>query len=259
MAGTTLRIAVAVNFAPPSLGADGLVRFLPNSQGYAAWAAAQPGTAVRVSQADLRGQLVWLVAYVAAQLNCSTEWYAISLPSALTNASDSTFKALYALDVLQLDVALYGATVTPPRMAFMRFTADYTQYRHVLVAKRATLPRRDMTANVWLWLRPFSWDMWLLLFCLLLFDTGMYFMFERRTDAVATSPLHRELKRSAAHAASHSAFLATMSIVGTNNHVPTTVSGRIHAFSAAFAKWIIMATYLANMASQLTTRPQVQP
>ena len=256
LAGRTLRYGVAINFAPPLLGADNLFRFLSaSSASYQAWAAAPPATAVLVSPLDITGQLVWIAQYIASQTGSGVEFYAVSLPTALVNASDSTFKALWALDVLGLDVALYGATVTPPRMAYMRFTADYTLYRHVLVAKRATLPVQALDRRLWLWLQPFSWDMWLALVCFLVVNSAVYMWYERSTDAVASSLLHSELKRSLTHAVSHATFLSSMSVVGTNNNVPTTTSGRIHAVVAAFSLWVVMAAYLANLASQLTTRP----
>jgi Ligand-gated ion channel len=210
---------------------------------------------VRVSPSDIGGQLVWLAQYIATQTQSSAEFYAIALPSALVNASDSTFKALWTLDVLGLDVALYGATVTPPRMAYLRFTSSYTLYRHTLVAKRATLPVQAMGKRLWLWLRPFSWDMWLALIGLLLCNSAVYMWFEHSTDVSDTSTLHRELRRSRTHAVSHATFLSSMSVVGTNNNVPTTMSGRIHQICASFSLWVIMAAYLANLASQLTTRP----
>ena len=145
LSGTRLRAAVAVNFAPPSLGADNLLRFAsPNAPGYLAWAAAPPGTAVRVAASDLEGQLPWLLSFAAsyAGANASVEFYAVSLPSALVNASDSTFKLLWCLEVLGLDVALYGATLTPPRTAVARFTVPYTFYAHQ--ARAPASPHRGL-------------------------------------------------------------------------------------------------------------------
>ena len=133
LSGTLLRAAVAVNFAPPLLGSDNLLRFVSSSTpGYLAWAAAPPGTAVRVAASDLEGQLPWLLSFAAsyAGANASIEYYAVVLPPGLVNASDSTFKLLWCMEVLGLDVALYGATVTPPRTVAARFTVPYTFYAH---------------------------------------------------------------------------------------------------------------------------------
>lgn len=70
----TLRVGVAVNFVFPSLGVDNLVRFTSvAANSYGAWAGASPGTAIRVDPADLTGQMVWLMNFIATSTNCSLE------------------------------------------------------------------------------------------------------------------------------------------------------------------------------------------
>ena len=156
------------------------------------------------------------------------------------------FKALYCLEVLGLDVTLYGATVTPPRLAALRFTIPYTFYAHQLVARRAVVPLRSLRATLWRFLDPFTADMWAALICMLVIQSSFYFYYEMN-DRGAVNVVKAERRRSRVKACAYTAFLAAMSVVGTNNHVPSSISGRAYQAVASFCVWIIMAAYLANL------------
>ena len=255
LSNITLRVGVAVNFLPPALGADNLVRFVSTSApGYIAWCNATPGTAVRISPSDVTGQMVWVMNYLAAYGPLAgLEWYAVSLPTSIATAQDSTFKALWIMNILGLDTPLYGITVTPQRQQYIAFTQPFTFYSHQLVAQRATLPRKSVTETLWQFTAPFSWDMWLAFIGMLFLQSLTYFRYERSSEV--RNMMHQESARSTARAYSYAAFLVTMSVVGTNNHVPTSISGRVYTAMAAFCVWIIMASYISNLASLLSSRP----
>ena len=158
LANWTMRVGVAVNFVCPSLGADNLVRFASTSApGYIAWCGATPGTAVRIARTDVTGQMAWLIDFVATWGLAGVEWYAVSLPPVLVNASDSTLKALWIINVLGLDTALYGITTTPPRQQYLSFSQPFTFYSHQLVAPRATVPLQSLNQKLWQWTVPFTW------------------------------------------------------------------------------------------------------
>ena len=123
-----------------------------------------------------------------------------------------------------------------------------------LVARRATVPKRTLRATLWQFLAPFTADMWGALVALLVLQSSTYFYYEL-TDNGANL-VKAEHARSRTKAISYSTFLATMSVVGTNNHVPSSISGRAYQAVASFSVWIIMASYLANLASILGDRPQ---
>ena len=178
----------------------------------------------------------------------------MSLPPSLVNASDSTLKALWMINALGMDTALYGMTATPPRLQSLAFSQPFTFYSHQLVARRATVVLPSLNQKLWHWTRPFTWDMWLALVALLVLQSLTYFYYEQAGSEV-DNMVHQERRRGIVRAYSYAVFLVAMSVVGTNNHVPTSISGRVYTAVAAFVIWICMASYISNLASLLSARP----
>ena len=96
--------------------------------------------------------------------------------------------------------------------------------------------------------------MWLALVALLVLQSLTYFYYEHSSEV--DNVVHQERRRGILRAYSYAVFLVAMSVVGTNNHVPTSISGRVYTAVAAFVIWICMASYISNLASLLSARPQ---
>ena len=96
--------------------------------------------------------------------------------------------------------------------------------------------------------------MWLTLVALLVLQSLTYFYYEHSSEV--DNVVHQERRRGILRAYSYAVFLVAMSVVGTNNHVPTSISGRVYTAVAAFVIWICMASYISNLASLLSARPQ---
>ena len=155
--------------------------------------------------------LPWLNDYVAANTSATFEYYALVLPPDMQNEPDSSLRVLWALETMGMDIGMYDCTLTSYRAQFINFTVPFTFYSHQVVTREAVLPKPRLTSVLWTFLRPFSWDLWLVLLASVFVSGVAFYLLEEASHPKVSSMRSLQFLR-------YANFIAAMSLVGTNNH-----------------------------------------
>lgn len=164
LGGRVLRVAAsAYSLTAPIWAVDAFIQIVPNGNLTAAYAALQPGQAIRVERNDVDGVIPALFDQVCLRGGCTVEWWWPKLPSKLDASTDNSLKFLYLLNDLGMDAVANAATITAQRRQYMRLTTSYQSYSYQVVAPIAVLPKLSINAVLWTWLSPFTPGLWAVL------------------------------------------------------------------------------------------------
>ena len=287
LGGRVLRVAAsAYSLTAPTWAVDAFIRIVPNGNLTAAYAALQPGQALRVARADVDGVIPALFDQVCLTGGCSVEWWWPKLPSRLDAGTDNSLKFLYLLNDLGMDAVANAATITAQRRNYMRLTTSYQSYSYQVVAPVAVIPKLSLKTVLWTWLSPFTPGLWAVLLCSLracpmglsfvslvmhacsritrdppapaVFSGIIIFLLEAHTRLKSndfSELVGAKVKHPFRSALVQSIFLAAMAAAGNPRIAPTTTPSRLFVFAKSFSIYIVMASYLANFAAKLTTGP----
>ena len=166
LGGRVLRVAASAYSLTAHIWAvDAFIQIVPNGNLTAAYAALQPGQAIRVGRNDVDGVIPALFDQVCLRGGCTVEWWWPKLPSKLDASTDNSLKFLYLLNDLGMDAVANAATITAQRRQYMRLTTSYQSYTYQVVAPIAVLPKLSINSVLWTWLSPFTPGLWAVLLC----------------------------------------------------------------------------------------------
>lgn len=114
------------------------------------------------------------------------------------------------------------------RRPYMRYSHSYQSFSFVIVAPRALILKRSLSAKLWTWVEPFSSDLWIVLACSVVFSGLIFYLLELETNAEANDFEHFKRQGATRHhlALGHSLYLSALAVTTTGDHTPTTFPAR---------------------------------
>ena len=96
---------------------------------------------------------------------------------------------LYVWNLQNYDAVVGDTTITANRTSYVDFTLPYLNSGLSMVVKI----KDDERKNIWIFLKPLSWDLWLTTGCAFVFTGFVVWILEHRTNGEFRGPPNQQL------------------------------------------------------------------
>eukprot|EP00961_Rhodomonas_salina_P297948 3937652-Rhodomonas_salina.1 len=147
------------------------------------------------------------------------------------------------------DVGIGPATETADRLADHLVWSAYLTDNSFVLATRKAIEPKNVLANLFQFLTPFSWQVWVLLILGGFLSSVLYVATERRVNTDDLPP------GTALTQIGDAFMLACFQFTGAGGFTPRTAAGRVITFSWGFTTLLTVAATLLASASRPLTKP----
>ena len=213
-----------------------------------------------------KGVNQWLLQTITAMANISLTVEVVRLDSATYYAVDRNKELMNAFVTHNYDCVLTATFLTAEKLPYMAFMQSMQPYGFQVVTNKAVTLSWTLTQKLWTWTLVFTSNVWLAIAAsMVVVGTAMWWLekdfndenFGEAGDEGEEYPRSVKMIRGIGHGLYFSFAGLTSK---TEEFAPKTAAGRLLGICQAFAIFLLIAFYTANLAAILIQgAPSVQP
>lgn len=210
-------------------------------------------TAVTMNPGELDGVNVWLMYRLAQLAGFELEIDVYKIPAKFQASADKTLSILYLLNAKNYDCVVTATQLFAYRQAYMTYITPTQPFGYIVTTLEGSAPVVPLLHRFWTWRTPFSDEVWGVL-AVSLVVVGWFMWFFERCDNEDDfghhihTPWYEQIW--------NGVYLAFAGFTSkTEEFSPKTLPGRFLGMIHAFAIFLTVSFYIANLATVFISAP----